>query len=141
MLRRNFGSTMVLALVCVLSITAGRGRSAKAEQFSVERGQRYIDQGKYELAIREFTGVIEDNPTEAEGYRGRMEAELLLGQYSNALRDNAMITAFVLPVHPDAKLEIFADYDARLAAAPRNVAALTGASFAHWTSFEYDTAM
>src|SRR5262245_7076786 len=138
MLRKALASTMVLALVSALSMAAG-GRSAKAaEQFSAERGQRYIDQGKYERAIVEFTGVIEDNPTDAEGYRGRIEAELLLGLYSNALRDNAMITAFVLPVHSHAKDAIFADYDARLAAAPKDVAALTGASFAHWTSFEYD---
>src|SRR5262245_47527071 len=135
MLRRIVACAIMFSVLCTLSITAGAGRSAKAaEQFSVEKGQRYIDQGKYELAIREFTGVIEDSPTEAEGYRGRMEAELLLGQYSNALRDNAMNTAFVLPVDPGAKLAIFADYDARLAAAPKNVAALTGASFAHWTS-------
>jgi tetratricopeptide (TPR) repeat protein len=141
MSRRVFASTVVLALVCALSLTAG-GRCAKAAgQFSVEQGQRYIDEGRYDRAIREFTGVIEDDPTHVEGYRGRIEAELLLGQYSNALRDNALITAFVLPVHPDAKDAIFAEYDARLAATPKNVAALTGASFAHWTSFDYPTAI
>jgi hypothetical protein len=34
-------------------------------------------------AISEFTCVIEAEPTEAEGYRGRIEAQLLLGQSHN----------------------------------------------------------
>ena len=40
-------------------------------------------------AIREFTCVIEGQPTEVEGYRGRIEAELLLGRYSGTFRDCA----------------------------------------------------
>ncbi len=35
--------------------------------------------------------------TQVEGYRGRIEAELLLGRYSDAVGDYARVTAFVLP--------------------------------------------
>ncbi|HXD10658.1 MAG TPA: hypothetical protein VN653_11395, partial [Anaerolineales bacterium] len=75
------------------------------------------------------------------GYRGRAEAELLLGQYSNALRDNAQITAFVLPVHPDAKNALFAQYADRLSVAPQNIPALTGLSFFRWANFDYANAI
>src|SRR5262245_59332925 len=64
---------------------------------TVEQGQRYIDQGRYEMAVREFGCVIEGSPTEIEGYRGRIEAQLLLGRYSAALADHARVTANVLP--------------------------------------------
>jgi len=36
-----------------------------------------------------FTCVIEGQPTEVEGYRGRIGAELLLGRYSGTFRDYA----------------------------------------------------
>src|SRR5262249_345273 len=91
--------------------------------------------------IREFTCVIKTQPTEVAGYRGRIEAELLIGQYSNALGDNARITALVLPVHPDAKNTMFAGYADRLAVAPQDIPAPTGASFARWTSFDYASAI
>src|SRR5215813_9287059 len=82
---------------------------------SAEQGQIYIDEGRYEQAIREFTCLIEAQPTEVEGYRGRIEAELLLGRYSDGVRDYQRVMAFVLPVHPDAEATIMAGYDARLA--------------------------
>src|SRR5262249_15455508 len=77
------------------------------------------------------------DPTAVEGYRGRIEAELLLGHYSDALADHAQVTARVLPVHPDAEKIILDGYAARLAAAPNEVPALVGASFTHWADFEY----
>jgi len=55
----------------------------------LEQGQIYIDEGRYRDAIREFTWVIEGQPTEVEGYRGRIGAELLLGRYSGTFRDYA----------------------------------------------------
>jgi hypothetical protein len=85
--------------------------------------------------------VIANHPTEIEGYRGRIEAELLLGRYSDALLDYARVTAFVLPVHPDAKNIILAGYDARLATEPDDVTALMGASFARWYFFDYAQAL
>jgi len=60
-----------------------------AWQCSLEQGQIYIDEGRYRDAIREFTWVIEGQPTEVEGYRGRIGAELLLGRYSGTFRDYA----------------------------------------------------
>jgi tetratricopeptide (TPR) repeat protein len=108
---------------------------------SAGQGQAFIEQGRYEQAIREFTCVINAAPTAAEGYRGRSEAELLLGRYSDAFKEYARITALVAPVHPDAVTTILAGYDARLAAAPNDIRALTGASFARWTSFDYAQAI
>ncbi len=104
---------------------------------SAASGQAFIDDGRYLKAIAEFTCVIEAQPTGVEGYRGRIEAQLLLGLYSNALRDYTRVTAYVLPVHPDAANVIFAGYAARLAADPLNVPALTGASFGRWYFFQY----
>ena len=55
----------------------------------MEQGQIYIDEGCYRDAIPEFTCVIEGQSTEVEDYRGRIEAELLLGRYSGTFRDCA----------------------------------------------------
>jgi tetratricopeptide (TPR) repeat protein len=114
---------------------------SKPPPCTAQNGQRLINQGRYEQAIREFTCVIETSPTEVEGYRGRIEAALLLGRYSDALRDFSRITAYVLPANPDALESLFAGYAARLAAAPDDVLALTGVAFARWANFEYSEAI
>jgi hypothetical protein len=111
---------------------------ARAQQpCTVEDGQNEIDQGRYKSAVKEFSCVIEALPAEVEGYRGRIEAQLLLGAYSDAMRDYGRLTVRVLPVHPDAASTILAGYAARLAADPENIPALTGASFARWWLFDY----
>ena len=132
---------------CALVVALGGGLLATAPATQVgataaakctaEHGQALIAEGRYEQAIREFTCLVEANPTDVDGYRGRSEASLLLGRYSDALRDYARITAFVLPVHPDAKDTILAEYAARLAVAPDDVTALTAASFARWADYDY----
>jgi tetratricopeptide (TPR) repeat protein len=102
------------------------------------QGQALIDEGHYEQAVHEFTSSIEAEPTEANGYRGRAEASLMLGRFADAYRDYyGGITAFVLPVRPDAANTIVADYAARLSADPLSIPALTGASFAQWVFFDY----
>src|SRR5262245_29966859 len=136
---KSFAATVVLAVALTLGGVAGG--SANAGDPSPEQGQLYIDQGRYTQAIHEFTGVINAHPTDVEGYRGRIEAELLLGRYSDAVRDYQRIIAFVLPVHPDAKDTILAGYAARLAVAPENIPALTGASAALWWFFDYAQAI
>jgi len=108
---------------------------------TAEQGQAFIDQGRYDRAIREFTCVIDAQPTAVDGYRGRIEAELLLGRYSDAVHDYTRVTALVLPVHPDAEDTILGGYAARLAIAPENIPALTGASFAKWWFFHYASAI
>ena len=144
--------TVVALFVLFMIVALGGGVTGSTKAAEVERGdqtlrctaeqgQLFIEEGRYEHAIREFTCVIKAQPTEVEGYRGRIEAELLLGQYSNALADHGRITAFVLPVHPDAKKTIFEGYADRLAVAPQSIPALTGASFARWTSFDYAIAI
>ena len=108
---------------------------------SAQQGQQFLDAGQYKKAIQEFTCVIDLDPTAVEGYRGRIEARLLLGEFSDAVRDYTRVTAFVEPVHPNASQTILAGYDARLALAPQSIAALTGRSFASWYFFDYPGAM
>jgi tetratricopeptide (TPR) repeat protein len=108
---------------------------------TAQQGQAFIDAGRYDQAIREFSCVIAAEPTAVEGYRGRIEALLLLGRYSDALGDYARVTAFVEPVHPDAHEIIRAGYADRLAIAPYDMTALTGASFERWANFDYAQAI
>ena len=137
--------SVALAMLAGISTVPVSGEAAvttqKAQGCSAAKGQSLIDQGRYEQAIREFSCVIESDPTSAEGYRGRAEASLLLGRYSDALADYARITAFVVPVQPGAMKGVFDDYTARLTVAPDNIPALTGLSFAGWVSFDYPQAI
>lgn len=139
MFRKTFAILIALSLVFMPGAWAVG--SAKADQCTAAQGQLFIDQGQYKEAIREFTCVIESQPTEIEGYRGRIEAELLFGRYSDAVRDYTRVTAFVIPAHPNAQSSIMAGYAARLAAAPNDIPALTGASFARWYFFDYGGAL
>src|SRR5262245_57681704 len=124
--------------VLLISRVATAGADARgAAKCSAQQGQAYIDAGRYDSAVREFTCLVEADPTSIDGYRGRIEAELLLGRYSDGLADYARVTAFVLPVHPDAREMIRAGYAARLAADPNSISALTGASFERWSDFAY----
>ena len=114
---------------------------AVAASCTAQQGQALIDAGRYDRAVREFTCVINAQPTGSEGYRGRIEAQLLLGRYSDAMRDAARVTAVVEPAHPDAYDTILAGYNSRLATAPDDIPALTGASFFHWWTFDYTPAI
>ena len=146
MLRHILFVLAIFTLITTGSIASAESRKATIS-FSLPKtctaaqGQIYIDQAQYRDAIREFTCVINDQPTEVEGYRGRIEAELLSGRFSDAVRDYARVTAFVEPVHPDAQDIIFGGYSSRLAIDENNVAALTGVSFAHWWYFDYPGAI
>jgi tetratricopeptide (TPR) repeat protein len=135
-------SALLFALVAAVlgSAPVAQG-AAGGSNCTAEQGQAFIEEGRYEHAIREFTCVIDALPTEVEGYRGRIEAELLLGRYSDAVGDYSRVTAFVLPAHPDAEATILEGYAARLATAPNDTPALTGASFARWWFFDYAQAI
>jgi tetratricopeptide (TPR) repeat protein len=142
-LPRHFrrGVVAALALLALAAgALAGPAAAATPSCFAV-KGQALIDQGHYGQAIHEFTCVIDAQPTEVEGYRGRIEAEVLLGRYSDAVRDYQRVTAFVLPVHADAAQTIHEGYAARLASDPHNIPALTGESFARWWFFDYASAI
>ena len=134
----------VVALAAALLLAAAaQARSAVGapQRCTPEQGQLFIDTGRFKDAVREFTCVIAAQPIEVEGYRGRIEAELLLGRFADAAADHARITAVVLPVHPDAHATILAGYADRLAKAPNDIPALTGASFARWWFFDYASAI
>ena len=132
----------VFAIIFTAAVLIAAAGEAKADpSCSVEQGQAFIEQSRYDHAIREFSCVIDAQPTGVEGYRGRIEAEVLLGRYSDAVRDYQNVVAFVLPVHPDAKTTILDAYAARLAISPQDIKALTGLSFARWWFFDYAQAI
>jgi tetratricopeptide (TPR) repeat protein len=118
-----------------------RASAGNAAPCTAEQGQQRIDAGLYQAAIQVFTCVIGLDPTAVEGYRGRIEAQLMAGRFSDAVRDYARVTAYVEPAHPDAQQVIYAGYHARLEAAPDAIPALTGLSFAHWWDFDYPGAI
>jgi tetratricopeptide (TPR) repeat protein len=127
--------------IILFTALAAASIAAATPNCTAQQGQTYIDSGQYNKAIQEFTCLIDAQPTEPEGYRGRTEAELLLGQFSNAVRDYVRVYAYVLPAHPDAEKLILATYDAQLAANPNDTRALTGASFTRWWFFDYRQAI
>ena len=137
---RNFivALGLVTSIACadpgaVTSPKAGAPRAAAADVVpcTAGQGQQLIDAGQYKQAIKEFTCVVDLDPTAVEGYRGRIEAKLMLGQFSEAMRDYGRVTALVEPVHPDAARVIVAGYESRLKVVPDDITALTGQSFAY----------
>lgn len=148
--------TLVLAVLGLALATAGTVSAAPAGPLTIGateaavatttkctavQGQALIEAGRYEQAVREFSCVVDSQPTEVEGYRGRMEANALLGRYAAALNDYGLITAYVLPVHPDAESAILAGYADRLGTDAASVPALTGVTFARWCFFDYPQAV
>ena len=139
-------ATTALAVGAAIVLLAGGSAAlaasdaVRAPSCTAQQGQQLIDAGQYKQAIREFTCVIGADPTAVAGYRGRIEAELMLGRFSDAVRDYVRVNAFVVPVHADAQQVIIAGYDARLAVC-RRVTALTGKSFAYWWFFDYPAAI
>jgi tetratricopeptide (TPR) repeat protein len=142
MLRKTVASGVVAILMfVVVGFAAGSAAAAGGGNCSAEQGQILIDAAQYDRAVREFTCVIMAQPTEVAGYRGRIEALLMLGEFAAAFADYALVTAWVLPEHPDAATTILNGYAARLAETPDEVTALTGLSFAHWWLFGYAAAI
>ena len=139
MLRKNTAIIFVLSIAIALG--CGAFVSANAAGCTAAEGQALINQGQYDQAVQKFTCVIAMGPTEVEGYRGRIEAEVLLGRYSDAVRDYQRVNAYVVPIHPDAKNIILDGYMARLGADPDNIIVLTGLSFARWWFFDYANAL
>ena len=132
--RRMLALALAAAVLALVPVAHG---AANTPTCTAEDGQAFIEAGQYNQAVHEFTCLIEAQPTEVEGYRGRIEAKLLLGRYSDALADYARVTAFVVPVHPDAHMTIRAGYKDRLVLTPDDIPALTGASFERWANYDY----
>lgn len=123
--------------------TACTPASTCGEADTLENGQQKIDEGRYEEAIDVYSCVLEADPASVDAYRGRAEAELMLGLYSDAYRD--MYANVIAAVQPADIVslgdQIIASYDARLAEDPGDLAALRGCSFARWSYFQYDGAL
>src|SRR5262245_17319394 len=109
----RFHRLLVAATLLVCVLVPAPVAPVAAAACTADQGQALIEAGKYDKAIQAFSCVIADQPTDVEGYRGRIEAEVLLARYSDAVRDEQRITAFVVPVHPDAEATIVAGYAAR----------------------------
>lgn len=121
----------------------GPPSSRRPPDEKLAKGQKKIDKGRYEEAIEIFTRIIESDPRTVDAYRGRSEAELLLGRYSDAYRDlYALLIASVQPENIDDLADtILAGYERRLADGPTDVPALTGGSFARWVFWQYADAI
>ena len=132
-----FLRVLLVALAIGLVAPASPLAVAGAASCTSSQGQALIAQGRLEQAVRTFGCVIDDQPTGVDGYRGRIEAELLLARYSDAVLDAVRLNAFAVPAHPDAAATISAGYAARVAADPTDRVALTGSSFARWWFFDY----
>ena len=133
---------LALAVAATLLVQAPAANVAAAQpKCTNAHGQALIDAGDYGKAIQAFTCVIDAQPTQVEGYRGRIEAEILLGRYSDGVTDYQRVMAFVVPVDPGAEATILNGYAARLASNPADVRALTGMSFAQWWFFHYSQAI
>src|SRR5262245_55191598 len=135
--RLLLGLVLAVGLFAIAPVAHGAGKPSCTSA----AGQALIDQGRYDRAVREFTCLINADSTDVEGYRGRIEAQVLLGRYANAISDYTRVTAVVKPVHPNAWQTILDGYAARLASDPDDIKALTGASFARWWFFEYPPAL
>jgi len=134
--------TLALILILALLIAVGNlTHPAMASGCSVDNGQAFIDAGQYGNAVQEFSCVIAADPAGVEGYRGRAEASLLLGEFLNAMQNYARVMAVVLPEDQSAQTTIMAGYNARLSVDPASVPALTGKSFAYWWFFSYGQAI
>lgn len=112
-----------------------------ADNCTEASGQALIEQEQYELAIDEFSCVIVKAPTVIGGYRGRIEAKLLLDRFSDAVLDYQLVTALVIPADGTASTTVFDHYKTRLASQPNDLKALRGASFARWWYFDYAQAI
>src|SRR5262245_23949825 len=141
MSRRTIGR--IVALLAVAGILASIVATPvdAAPDCSAAAGQTFIDQGRYDRAVSEFNCLIRADATSVEGYRGRMEAFVLLGRYADAVHDGTRFTADVEPAHPDAQQTVIRGYLDRLAAQPTNIAALSGMTFARWWFFDYPAAI
>ena len=135
------GRYLLFISTLIITILGGAAVEGRAAACTSAQGQALIDEGRYEQAAQKFTCVIAGNPTAVDGYRGRVEAELLLGRFSDAVLDYQRIIAFVTPVHPDAKQIILDGYAARISANPYSVTALTGVMGARWWYFDYPNAI
>ena len=131
-------STVILLGALLAAVPGSAAHVAAAgPKCTAEQGQAFINSGQYDKAIQAFSCVIDAGPTDVEGYRGRIEAEALLGRYSDVVRDYQRVMAYVVPVHGDAEVTISDGYAARLAINPTDVRALTGLMTSRWWFYHY----
>ena len=141
MSRRRFAAPGAWLVFVIVALSVAAAPVAAAPDCSAAAGQGFIDQGQYDRAVSEFTCLIRADATSVDGYRGRMEAFLLMGRYADAVHDGARFTADVEPAHPDAQQTVTREYLDRLAARPSDIPALTGMTFARWWFFDYPAAI
>ena len=60
----------VSVFAAALLVGGPTGLAGAQSPCTAEQGQALIDEGRYKQAIKEFTCLIDAQPTEADGYRG-----------------------------------------------------------------------
>src|SRR5689334_20071428 len=132
-LRRACAILIVCGLFCVLFPLASFAQEACMPQIDYRvEGEAFAKDGNYDSAIAAFTCAIESDPLDIDAYRGRIEARLMTGAYSDAMLDYAAIKVQVVPEIPDALERILTYYETALESDPENIPLLTGDSFARW---------
>lgn len=134
---------LIAALVFALPLAGQSDTCAadlSAEQHAAD-GQSAFEAGDYAAAIAAFTCAIDADPQLVAAYRGRIDASLMSGAFSDALRDYTRLLSVVVPEQPDALEQINADYAAALEADPENIVLLTGYSFDLWRVYDHETAI
>lgn len=140
----KYAYTLMLCILICFSFSSSvfaQEPDCSADLDYLSEGQTLIDTGAYQEAIEAFTCAIENSPLEVDGYRGRIEARLLAGGYSDAMIDYAALRVQVIPEVPDAIDQIFEYYEGSLASNPENIPLLTGYSFAQWYNFDFEGAL
>jgi tetratricopeptide (TPR) repeat protein len=140
-LQRACAILILCSLFCIFPL-ASFAQEACAPQIDYRvEGEAFAKSGDYDAAIAAFTCAIESDPLDIDAYRGRIEARLMIGAYSDAMLDYADVKVQIVPENPDALEQILAYYQAALAEDAGNVALLSGYSFAQWYNFDYEGAI
>ncbi len=145
---KTWGRLFVFCLICCgvclnssAIIFAQNDNACDTDTDFLKTGQALLKAADYENAIADFTCAIEADKLNIGAYRGRIEALLLAGIYSEALRNYTEIAIHVIPETPNAVEQIIDAYRTTLDSDPENIILLTGYSFALWWVSDYEAAL
>src|SRR5688572_23403418 len=111
-LQRACAILILCGLFCLSLPLASFAQEACMPQIDYRvEGEAFAKGGNYDSAIAAFTCAIEDDPLDIDAYRGRIEARLMTGAYSDAMLDYADMKVQVVPEIPDALEQILAYYE------------------------------
>jgi len=100
-----------------------------------------LQSGQLEVTPEATPCLTEAGELDVDAYRGRIEAALMAGSYSNGLGQYTQMQKVVIPTMPDAFDQILTAYNAQVSASPDDLIALIGQSFAQWWVSDYKAAI